>query len=112
MGDPVQLAQALMNLIINAIQALGRDGHIEVQVACAGDALLIAVRDTGPGIPADKIAHIFEPYFTTKPDGNGLGLWIAQQIVTAHRGEIKVTNSPGHGAIFTIRLPVSGEANS
>lgn len=108
MGDPVQLAQALINLVINAIQALGHGGQIEVQASCSGEAILIAVRDTGPGIPADKFAHIFEPYFTTKSDGNGLGLWIAQQIATAHRGEIKAANTAGLGAIFTIRLPASG----
>jgi signal transduction histidine kinase len=112
MGDPVQLAQALMNLVINAIQAIGRNGQIEVRASCSGDAIHIAVGDTGPGIPADKIAHIFEPYFTTKSDGNGLGLWIAQQIATAHRGEIKAANAPGQGALFTIRLPVSGEIKS
>jgi len=112
MGDPVQLTQALINLVINAIQAIGRDGQIEVQASCSGDGIFIAVRDTGPGIPADKLAHIFEPYFTTKPEGNGLGLWIAQQIATGHRGEIKAANAPGNGAIFTIRLQVSGEKNS
>src|SRR5205085_6517512 len=80
MADPVRLTQALMNLVINAMQAVERNGHIEVSATCAEPLIMIAVSDSGPGIPQEKLASIFDPYFTTKEQGSGLGLWIAQQI--------------------------------
>jgi two-component system sensor histidine kinase HydH len=106
-ADPVRLTQALLNLVINAMQAVERKGRIEVSVAVAGGALALAVRDTGPGIPPERLASIFDPYFTTKPEGSGLGLWIAQQIVTAHAGGLKAQNAPGGGAVFTLTLPLA-----
>jgi two-component system sensor histidine kinase HydH len=105
-ADPVRLTQALMNLVINAMQAVERKGRIEVSAALADGGVSLTVRDDGPGIPAEKLASIFDPYFTTKPEGNGLGLWIAQQIITAHGGRLQVQNAPDRGAIFTILLPV------
>lgn len=107
MADPVRLTQALLNLVINAMQAVERKGRIELGAAVAGETLTLAVRDTGPGIPPDRLASIFDPYFTTKPEGSGLGLWIAQQIVTAHRGTLTAQNAPGGGAVFTMALPLS-----
>jgi signal transduction histidine kinase len=107
-ADPVRLTQALMNLVINAIQAVERNGHIEVSVALADGGLSLTVRDDGPGLPAEKLASIFDPYFTTKPEGSGLGLWIAQQIVIAHGGRLHAQNAPERGAIFTILLPLKG----
>jgi two-component system sensor histidine kinase HydH len=107
-GDPGQLTQALVNLIINAIQAVDRDGRIDVS-ATPGDEsgfLRVEVRDTGPGVPPDRLATIFEPFFTTKPVGKGMGLWIAQQIVLAHGGAIEVANAPAGGALFTLHLPI------
>jgi signal transduction histidine kinase len=108
MADPVRLTQALMNLVINALQAVEREGRVEVAAAVAesGQALSIEVCDTGPGIAPEKLASIFEPYFTTKAEGHGLGLWIAQQIVTAHRGTIRAANADGRGAVFTLTLPL------
>ena len=105
-ADPVRLTQALMNLVINAIQAVERDGRIEVNGTVAEGTFVLAVRDNGPGIPPERLAHIFDPYFTTKPEGSGLGLWIAQQIVTAHRGTLKAQNSSSGGAVFTMALPL------
>ncbi len=105
-ADPVRLTQALMNLVINAMQAVDRKGRIEVSAALADGGVCLTVRDDGPGIPAEKLASIFDPYFTTKPEGSGLGLWIAQQIVTAHGGRLQVLNAPDRGAIFTILLPL------
>lgn len=107
-ADRVRLTQALMNLVINAMQAVERKGQIDVTTKVAEGTLLLAVRDSGPGIPADKLASIFEPYFTTKAEGSGLGLWIAQQIVTAHGGRIQAQNAPTGGAVFTMTLPLSG----
>jgi two-component system, NtrC family, sensor histidine kinase HydH len=107
-ADPVRLTQVLMNLVINAVQAIGRKGRVEVGAMQTGDSLVWTVLDNGPGIPAEKLTAIFEPYFTTKPEGHGLGLWIAQQIVTAHGGVLRAQNAPApeHGAIFIITLPV------
>lgn len=107
-ADTVRLTQALMNLVINAMQAVERDGRIEVTASHVQSALLITVSDTGPGIPSDKAASIFDPYFTTKTEGSGLGLWIAQQIVTAHGGNIQAQNGPNGGAVFALALPLPG----
>ena len=106
-ADDVRLTQALVNLVINAIQAIERNGQIEVTAEVIGDALAIAVLDTGPGIPQEKLASIFDPFFTTKTEGHGLGLWIAQQIVVAHGGRLIPQNRPEGGAAFTISLPIN-----
>jgi signal transduction histidine kinase len=105
-ADPVRLTQALMNMVINAMQAVERNGRIDV-VAVFGEAgITITVRDNGPGIPVEKMAAIFEPYFTTKAEGSGLGLWIAQQIIAAHGGKLTAQNGPSGGAVFTMSLPL------
>ena len=106
LADPVRLTQALLNLVINAMQAVEREGRIEVRAEHLDGMLSLAVLDSGPGIAAEKLASIFDPYFTTKPEGNGLGLWIAQQIVTAHGGTLQARNRPERGAVFTMLLPL------
>ena len=105
-ADPVRLTQALMNLVINAMQAVERQGRIQVSASLLDEAVLLKVSDNGPGIPQEKLASIFDPYFTTKNEGSGLGLWIAQQIVTAHGGNIQVQNEASGGAVFTMVLPL------
>lgn len=107
-ADPVQLTQALVNLVINAIQAIAGQGRVTVMARTdeVRQLLAIVVHDTGPGIPADKQSAIFEPFFTTKAEGSGLGLWIVQQIVLAHGGAVRVANVPSGGAIFTLNLPL------
>jgi len=107
MADGGQLIQALLNLVINALQAVEQQGRVAIAAQREGDWCVIEVRDSGPGVPADRLTTIFEPYFTTKPQGTGIGLWIAQQIVTAHRGSIKAANSPEGGAVLTVRLPLA-----
>jgi two-component system sensor histidine kinase HydH len=104
-ADSVKLTQAMVNLVINAIQAVGRSGCVRVSASVSPTALRITVQDSGPGIPPDQLASIFDPYFTTKTEGHGLGLWIAQQIATAHGGEITVRNLPEEGAAFTMTIP-------
>jgi signal transduction histidine kinase len=106
-ADAPQLTQALVNLVINALQAVGREGQVEVTVAASPsqDEIGIEVRDTGPGIAPDRLDAVFEPYYTTKEEGSGLGLWISEQIATAHRGTLRAGNAPGGGALFTLRLP-------
>jgi two-component system sensor histidine kinase HydH len=105
-ADPVRLMQALVNLVINALQAVERKGRIQVSAGRFENSLSLQVRDNGPGIPAEKLVSIFEPYFTTKPEGTGMGLWIAQQIATAHGGSLRVQNAPERGAVFTLLLPL------
>jgi len=109
MADPVRLTQALLNLVINAIQAVERKGLVEVSASVADGGVNVSVSDNGPGIPPEKLASIFDPYFTTKTEGSGLGLWIAQQIVTAHGGSLQAQNRPSGGAMLTMRLPLKRE---
>jgi signal transduction histidine kinase len=104
-GDPVRLTQALMNMVINAMQAVEREGRVEIQAGATEETVVISVTDNGPGIPLEKMASIFDPYFTTKAEGSGLGLWIAQQIVAAHGGKLTAQNGPVRGAVFTMTLP-------
>ena len=106
LADAGQLTQVFLNLIINAVQAIGRNGQIEVLARPSTGCMSIEVRDSGSGLPAGKLNAIFDPYFTTKPEGSGLGLWIAQQIVTAHGGVIQAGNAPTGGAVFSVRLPL------
>jgi len=105
-ADSVRLTQALLNIIINGIQAISGSGQVKVSAAKAGENLLLRVQDTGPGIPADELGDIFDPYFTTKTEGSGLGLWIAQQIAVAHGGDLRAENAPAGGAMFTLILPL------
>ena len=109
MADPVRLTQALLNLVINAIQAVERKGRVEVSAGVADGRVNVSVSDNGPGIPPEKLASIFDPYFTTKIEGSGLGLWIARQIVTAHGGSLEAWNGPSGGAVLTMRLPLKRE---
>lgn len=107
MADAVQLSQALMNLVINALQAVDRQGWIEVRSNAAGDRVQIEIIDSGPGLPAERLELLFEPYYSTKREGTGLGLWIAQQIIAAHNGEIQARNSPTGGAVFLVDFPIA-----
>jgi two-component system sensor histidine kinase HydH len=109
LADPDQLIQAFLNLVINALQAVERQGRVEINAREDADFIDVRVRDTGPGVSPEKLSAIFEPYFTTKADGSGIGLWIAQQILTAHGGTIQAGNAPEGGALFTVRLPIRHE---
>ena len=103
--DSVRITQVLLNLIINGIQAVGQQGRVTVRAGKNGDVLLVRVQDTGPGIPPQELGEVFDPYYTTKSEGSGLGLWIAQQIAVAHGGDLQAENAPGSGAVFTLTLP-------
>lgn len=106
-ADAVQLSQALINLVINALQAAPSHGHVWLRTrSLSGLNQAVEIADDGPGIPAEDQPRIFEPYFTTKTQGSGLGLWITQQIVLAHNGTLTVASQPEHGSVFTINLPV------
>ena len=102
-ADEQLLRQALFNLLLNAIQAVNAGGQIEVFTArqSASEAA-IEVRDNGPGVPPERRAEIFKPYFTTQKLGTGLGLAVVQQIVLAHGWEIECLDHPPQGAVFRI----------
>ena len=95
--DAGQMKQALVNLIKNAMQAMTRGGTLTLQTGDTDNAVWISVSDTGGGIPQDKINHIFEPFYTTKKKGTGLGLMIVQRIVRQHDGRIEVESGVGRG---------------
>jgi PAS domain S-box-containing protein len=120
--DPGQLSQVVNNLVLNALQAISGKGTIRIRLANAviadgqllhvkpGRYVVIRIADSGPGIPPDVLPHIFEPYFTTKPTGTGLGLPTCYNIVKAHSGNIFVDSPAGGGAAFTIYLRATDRA--
>jgi signal transduction histidine kinase len=104
--DRTLLRQAVHNLVKNGMEALSRGGALTIESRADGDAVEIAVSDTGGGITAEVAERLFEPFFTTKPQGTGLGLSITRQIVDDHGGVLAWRNGAGGGATFVIRLPV------
>src|SRR5438034_274465 len=100
--DP--LRRAFANLLRNASEAMGGRGAIEIAVSRDGSGLAVTIADHGAGIPDDLRQHVFEPYFTTKNDGTGLGLALVRQTIEAHNGSITVAETPGGGAPFSIVL--------
>jgi len=103
--DATLMRQSLLNLLINATEALGTDGLIEVSVEKSPRAVRIAIQDNGHGIPEDVQTKIFIPFFTTKTQGTGLGLSLVQKIILAHNGRIEVQSTPARGTRFTVTLP-------
>lgn len=97
-----------MNLVMNAVQAMPQGGTLRIRTRGQGEAILIEVEDTGPGIPVDMLGRIWDPFYTTKPPGTGtgLGLSISKKIVEQHGGSIKIENVEPHGARFTVELPI------
>lgn len=103
--DRGQIKQVFFNIIRNAIQAMNRGGVLRITLASDDRFVSVAFKDSGPGISAEHLGHIFEPYFTTKHDGSGLGLMIVQRIVRDHGGEIEVHSELNAGTTFTVYLP-------
>ncbi|MBD3867111.1 MAG: HAMP domain-containing protein [Acidobacteria bacterium] len=109
--DPQQMRRALVNLLDNAVAAVDGRGRITVRIRRADPGVLVLeVEDSGPGIPAEDRAKLFEPYFSTKPSGTGLGLAVVHRVVTEHRGTIKVKDGESGGARFVVEIPVQAEA--
>jgi signal transduction histidine kinase len=111
-GDDAQLQQVFMNLLLNAIEAMGSDGELTISTELAADdkggkGLQIQIQDSGTGIAPENLAHLFEPFFTTKKNGTGLGLAISQRIIQEHRGSIRAQSEPGKGSVFSLSLPAS-----
>ena len=110
--DAPQIEQVLINLYVNAVQAMPKGGDLFVEVAHdqEGDAVVIKVRDTGSGIPKDILSYIFDPFFSTKgTKGTGLGLSVSYGILRQHNGEITVESEEGRGTTFIIKLPCHGQ---
>jgi two-component system, sporulation sensor kinase E len=104
--DAAQIQQVLVNLIKNAMQAMTKGGTLSLQTGESNDGVVVTISDTGGGIPQEQINHIFEPFYTTKKKGTGLGLMIVQRIVRAHGGRIELESQVGRGTTFRIWLPL------
>jgi signal transduction histidine kinase len=103
--DEHLLGQALHHLIDNAMDAMEGGGRLTLEVTPEAKGLSLSLRDTGAGIPPEDMPYIFDPFFSSKPHGTGMGLTKVHQVVSDHRGEIQITSAPGHGTEVTIWLP-------
>jgi signal transduction histidine kinase len=122
MADRKRLHRCLSNLVSNAIQAMPTGGQLTVATALVETtfpawrppetkpepAIRVTVRDTGQGIPPDRLPRIFDPFYTTKEKGVGLGMAITHRIVEDHKGTIDVSSEVGKGSTFTVHFPLSG----
>jgi PAS domain S-box-containing protein len=106
-ADRERLEQALTNLMLNAVEAMTREGTLTIGLDADDSWLTIVVEDTGSGISPEARRRIFEPFFTTKARGTGLGLAVARRVIEEHGGTIEVTSQPGQGTTFIVRLPLS-----
>ncbi|MBR2837160.1 MAG: PAS domain-containing protein [Kiritimatiellae bacterium] len=103
--DKNQMEQVFFNLVKNALEAMKDGGSIDIELAADDRDVSVSFRDTGSGMDDEQLAHLFEPYRTTKEKGNGLGLMVSARIVRDHGGTIAAESQPGAGTTFTIRLP-------
>jgi signal transduction histidine kinase len=110
-GNRVQLQQVIMNLVVNAVEAMNEDGIVDPTITIEtykhGGVAVVAVKDNGAGIPEDVLSRIFDPFFTTKAQGLGLGLSICRSIVSAHRGWLEAISEKDRGATFFVNLPMA-----
>ncbi|MEO6811509.1 MAG: ATP-binding protein [Isosphaeraceae bacterium] len=104
--NPDLFKQAILNLILNAQHAMPQGGELLLTTRGDGPAVVLDVTDTGCGIPPESHPRIFEPFFSTRPGGTGLGLSYTRRIIEAHGGSISLESEPGKGSKFTIRLPI------
>jgi signal transduction histidine kinase len=111
-GDPQQLHQVFVNLLINAIEAMPQGGELSIALGAAQspDTLVLELRDTGAGIPPELLPRLFEPFASAKERGTGLGLAVSRRILEEHGGSIGFRPNQPQGTIFTVTLPASGTA--
>ena len=108
MADPNQIKQALLNVYLNAKQAVGSDGEIKSKIAVVGGKTVqITITDNGPGLSSENLRHAFEPFYTNRKGGTGLGLHVTQRIVEAHGGKIEIANTKPSGAAVKIEFPTT-----
>jgi signal transduction histidine kinase len=104
--DRNQVKQALINLVLNALDAVQHEGSVRVETGTSNGSIRIAIRDDGQGISREDLERIFDPFYTTKTRGTGLGLAVTKKVVKEHGGEVLAESTPGSGSVFTILLPV------
>jgi signal transduction histidine kinase len=111
-ADPELMKQVFLNVLLNAVQAMAHGGGLEIDVreAEAGDWVDVTIADQGAGIPREQLPRIFDPFYTTKTQGTGLGLYVARQLIETQGGRVSVESRLGRGTAFTIRLPVATAA--
>ena len=109
-ADPGQIRQALINTIRNSVEAMPQGGTIAIQTQSQPRTCELRIRDTGTGIPKAVQPRIFEPFYTTKSNGTGLGLSLTKQIITEHGGSIALEQSSPGGTILSIRIPTSSDS--
>ena len=107
LGDPQQLKQVFINLILNSLQAINGHGQLDIQTTTQGTELMVTIADNGPGIALKNLPRVFDPFFTTKPTGTGLGLAVVQSIIHEHRGRVAIASRPGEGTRITLTLPLA-----
>jgi len=105
MVDPAAIRRVFSNLTMNAIQAMPNGGELGIDLYGTDEFLFVAFKDSGVGIPKENIGKLFNPFFTTKAKGQGLGLPVCKRLVEAHNGRITVESKPGEGSTFTVKLP-------
>ena len=108
--DEEQMRRVLINLIENGIDASGKNGQITIRTHRDGETAILSVIDSGPGVPIEDRARIFQPYVSTKESGMGLGLAVVRSIIEDHGGHISVTDAPTGGARFDIQFPIPERA--
>ena len=113
-GVADQIQQVFLNLVLNAIDAMPDGGELQIRTACEGapDEVVVTFADTGPGMSPDVLSQLFEPFFSTKSEGVGLGLFVSQNIIREHGGRIEVESEMGQGSTFMVRLPLEGDTHA
>jgi signal transduction histidine kinase len=104
--DRDQVTQVLWNVALNGVEAMNGRGRLSLEVGRQNGDVAVAVSDTGPGIPPERLEHVFEPFYSGKPNGSGLGLTIAERIVAAHGGRIEIGEAAGGGTCVTLLFPL------
>ena len=108
--DSDQIHQVVLNLLLNAIQAIEAKGNVCVTIGSDGDCATITVTDTGRGLSEQQLSQIFRPFYTTRSSGTGLGLSLVHRIIDEHHGQIEVTSEPGNGSTFRVSIPFASKA--
>jgi len=104
-GDEVKIRQVVRNLLMNAAEASMPEGHIDIELRREEQRVVLIVQDRGPGMAPAECERVYEPFFTTKDKGMGLGLTIVRAIVEAHHGEIRIESKPGEGTRVVVGMP-------